>query len=140
MPGSFFDTNVLAYLVSEDTGKAKAAEAAAVAGGTISVQVLNELANVARRKLRMPWHETRQFLGVVRKLVTVVPVTVAIHESGLKLAERYGLALYDAMIAAAALDCACDTLWSEDMDHGLLIGGTLRVVNPFLLPPSPPGV
>ena len=33
------------------------------------------------------------------------------------------------MIAAAALDSGCDTLWSEDMHDGLVIDGRLTVVN-----------
>ena len=47
------------------------------------------------------------------------------------LAERYGLSIYDAMIAAAAVHAGCDTLWSEDMQHGMLLGDGLRVVDPF---------
>jgi predicted nucleic acid-binding protein len=35
------------------------------------------------------------------------------------------------MIAAAALQGACDTLWSEDMKDGMLLEGRLRIVNPF---------
>ena len=45
-------------------------------GGTISVQVLNEIANVARRKMRMSWKETSGFLTMVRGLLPVVSVTV----------------------------------------------------------------
>ncbi|MBB6250115.1 hypothetical protein [Nitrospirillum iridis] len=41
------------------------------------------------------------------------------------------LSLYDAMIVSAALQAGCDTLWSEDMQHGLLIVDRLRIVNPF---------
>jgi predicted nucleic acid-binding protein len=51
-PGSFIDTNVLVYLASGDL-KADQAEKIINAGGTISVQVLNELTNVARRKVRL---------------------------------------------------------------------------------------
>ena len=42
MPGSFFDTNVLIYLASDDAAKADRAEAIVRDGGTVSVQVLNE--------------------------------------------------------------------------------------------------
>ena len=49
MQGSFFDTNVLVYLAPGDKVKADRAEALLSDGGVISVQVLNELANVARR-------------------------------------------------------------------------------------------
>jgi predicted nucleic acid-binding protein len=132
MPGSFFDTNILLYIASGDVAKADRAEAAVAAGGAISVQVLNELANVARRKMRLSWTDTRAFLRMLRGLLTVHPLTVETHETALALAERYGLSIYDAIIAASALHAGCDTLWSEDMQHGMLIDGTLRIANPFL--------
>jgi predicted nucleic acid-binding protein len=130
MPGSFFDTNVLVYLASGDATKADRAEAALAAGGAISVQVLNELTNVARRKMQMSWTDTDAFLNTLRSLLTVHPLTVETHETGLALAERYGFSLYDAMIVASALHAGCDTLWSEDMQHGMALEG-LRVVDPF---------
>lgn len=59
-------------------------------------------------------------------------LSVETHETGILLAERYSLSVYDAMIAAAALQANCETLWSEDMQNGALIEGRLRIVNPFL--------
>ena len=44
---------------------------------------------------------------------------------------RYGFSVYDSMIVGAALEAGCDTLWSEDMHHGLLVEGRLRILNPF---------
>lgn len=131
MPGSFFDTNVLVYIASADPVKADRAEAILAQGGTISVQVLNELTNIARRKMRMSWPETHAFLSTMRGLLTVQPITVDIHETGLAIVERYTLSLYDAMIAASALHAGCDTLWSEDMQHGMALDEGLRIVNPF---------
>ena len=133
MPGSFFDTNVLVYLASTDPEKASRARELLRAGGTISVQVLNEAANVMRRKLQFSWPETLDFLSSIRGLLSVRPITLRIHEAGLALSERYGLAVYDGMIAAAALDSGCDTLWSEDMQDGMVIDARLTVVNPFRL-------
>jgi predicted nucleic acid-binding protein len=131
MPASFFDTNVLVYIASGDAAKADRAEAAVAAGGAISVQVLNELANVARRKMQMSWDDTHGLLTMMRGLLTVHPLTLETHETGLTLAERYSLSIYDAMIAAAAIHAGCDTLWSEDMQHGMAIDEGLRIVNPF---------
>jgi predicted nucleic acid-binding protein len=131
MPGSFFDTNVLLYVASGDPAKADRAEGLIGAGGTISVQVLNEITNVARRKMGMSWTETRAFLSMIRGLLLVQPLTIDSHETGLALAERYGLSIYDAMIAASALHADCDTLWSEDMQDGIALDGRLRIVNPF---------
>ncbi|HZZ61866.1 MAG TPA: PIN domain-containing protein [Roseiarcus sp.] len=135
MPASrFFDTNILVYIASRNAAKAARAEGAIAAGGAVNVQVLNELANVARRKMRMSWAETRAFLDMLRGLLTVHPLTVESHETGLRLAERYGFSTYDAMIVASALHAGCDTLWSEDMQHGLALEEGLRIVNPFRLP------
>lgn len=131
MPGSFVDTNVLVYLASTDAGKADRAEQIVAAGGIISVQVLNELANVARRKMRLTWPETRSLLATIRGLLSVEAVTVETHEVGMALAERYGLSLYDALVAAAAVLSGCETLWSEDMQDGLVVEGELRIRNPF---------
>ena len=131
MPGSFFDTNVLVYLASSDPAKADQAEAIVGLGGAISVQVLNELANVARRNMEMSWPDAQTFLSRLRDLLTVHPLTVETHETGLALAARYYLSVYDAMIAASALHADCDTLWSEDMQHGMTLDGRLRIVNPF---------
>ena len=134
MPGSFFDTNVLLYVASGDPAKAERAEKLIGDGGVISVQVLNEITNVARRKMAMSWIETGSFLSMIRDLLPVQPITIEIHETGLVLAERYGLSTRDAMIAASALHADCDTLWSEDMQDGIVLDGRLRIVNPFRAP------
>jgi predicted nucleic acid-binding protein len=131
MPGSFFDTNVVMYLASGDPTKADRTESLIAGGGIISVQVLNEIANVARRKMRLSWEQTHAFLSTVRALLPVEPLTIETHETGLVLAERYRLSTYDSMIAAAALLADCDTLWSEDLQNGMLIDTRLRIANPF---------
>ena len=131
MPGNFFDTNVLVYLASGDAAKADRAESVIAVGGDISVQVLNEVSNVARRKMGMSWAETHAFLDTLRNLLTVHPLTLQTHEAGLDLAQRYGFSIFDAMIAASALQAGCNTLWSEDMQHGMVIDSGLRIVNPF---------
>jgi predicted nucleic acid-binding protein len=131
MPGNFFDTNVLVYIASSDSVKADRAEAIIGIGGAISVQVLNEFANVARRKMRMSWQDTHALLSLLRGLLTVHSVAIETHETGLTLAERHNLSIYDAMIAASALHADCDTLWSEDLQHGMVLDGRLRIVNPF---------
>ena len=78
--------------------------------------------------------ETRAFLSMLRALLPVQPLTIDIHETGLALAERYGLSIGDAMIAASALHAYCDTLWSEDMQDGIVLDGRLRIVDPFRAP------
>ena len=128
---AFIDSNVILYLLSKDAKKADAAEAVLRAGGVISVQVLNEITNVALKKLGMPWPEINQFLALLRSLCAVEPLTVETHDRGRVVAERYGLSVYDSMIAAAALLAGCAVLYSEDMQNGLVVDKQLRVANPF---------
>ena len=129
---AFVDTNVLLYLLSADSVKADRAEALVGSGARISVQVLNELTNVARRKLAMRWEEIDELAQAIRASCPVEPLTVETHDTGRRLAERYSLSVYDAMIVASALVANCTTLFSDDMQHGLLIDRTLRIRNPFL--------
>lgn len=133
MPASFLDTNVLLYQLSGDEKKAKRAEVLVREGGTISVQVLNELANVARRKIGMAWSEIRAFTGTLHSLLEVVPLHAGIHAHGLRICERHGLSVHDGMILAAALEAGCDVVWSEDMHAGLQVEDRLTIRNPFAI-------
>lgn len=126
----FFDTNVLLYLLSADSAKAQRAEELVAEKGWVSVQVLNEFASVASRKLRMPLSEIRECLEPIRSICTVEPVTVETHTRGLDIAERCSLSIYDSMIVAAALLAGCDTLYSEDLQDAQRIDGLL-IRNPF---------
>ena len=131
MVEAFFDTNVLLYLLSANEKKADRVEEILTPGSTISVQVLNEFASVAMRKLGMKAAEVREALDPIKTICTVVPLTVLIHQRGLQVAERYGISIYDALIVAAALDADCVTLYTEDLQHGQVIDRTLTITNPF---------
>ena len=127
----FFDTNVVLYLLSADAAKADRAEELLALGGTISVQVLNEFVAVASRKLRMSWIEIREVLAQIRAVCAVEPMTIETHERAQRLAERYGLPFYDALIVSAALLANCKTLHSEDMQDGQVVERQLTIRNPF---------
>lgn len=126
----FLDTNVILYLLSEDDEKADRAEEIVAQGGVVSVQVLNEFASVATRKLGMRIAEAREVLAVVRSLCEVVPLQEDTHDAGLQIAERHRLSIYDAMIVSAARLAGCKVILSEDMQDGLLLEG-MRVRDPF---------
>ena len=129
----FADTNVLLYLLSQDAQKADQAEVVLNKGVMISVQVLNEVTHVLRRKIKLSWPEIHTFLALIQSLCTVQPLTIETHAQGLTLAERYHFLVYDSMIVAAALLAQCRILYSEDMQHGLLVEGRLLIQNPFVL-------
>ena len=131
MSGNFFDSNVLLYLASGEPERARRVRGLLNIGGHVSVQVLNEMASVLRRKFKMNWFDVSELLAEIKATLAINPVTLEIHQSGLRLAERYGFSIFDSFIVAAALAADCDTLWSEDMQHGMLVDGRLRIANPF---------
>ena len=128
----FIDTNVLVYFTGHGK-KSSVAEALIIGGGTISVQGLNELTLVLRRKHEYSWHDIREVLSFLRGLLEIKALTIETHEIALSLAERYRLRFYDSLLLAAALQAGCDTFWSEDLQDGFVVEGALTVRNPFLL-------
>jgi len=127
---TFLDTNVLLYLFSADAAMADRAEEIVGEGGVVSVQVLNEFASVATRKLGMRISEAAEALRAVRTLCKVVPLEAETHDLGMQIAERHGLSIYDAMIAAAARLAGCKVILSQDMQDGLRLEG-MRIRDPF---------
>jgi predicted nucleic acid-binding protein len=128
---TFFDSNVLLYLLSPDARKADRVEELLASGGVISVQVLNEIASVALRKLRLDMVAIRHILGTIRAVCDVRPLDLETHERALDLVERYRFSVYDGLIVAAALRAGCTTLHTEDLQHAQRIG-SLTIANPFI--------
>jgi predicted nucleic acid-binding protein len=128
---AFFDTNILVY-AQEIGEKADRARALFAIGGKLSVQVLNEFTSVARRKQGKTWREVAEAVADALSLVDPPQaLTLDLHNAARSLAENHNLSFYDALIVAAAIEAGCDTLYSEDMQHGRTIGG-LTIRNPFL--------
>ena len=129
---AFFDTNILVYIVGQKDERTATAESLVANGGVVSVQVLNELASVSHRKLRMSWPDITDALDAIRVLCpTPIPLTTDTHDAALRLAAKNGFSFYDALIAAAALETPCTILYSEDFQDGQLIEERLTVRNPF---------
>ena len=129
---AFFDTNVLIYALAKGDPRSMRAEELLAAGGVLSVQILNEFVSVARRKILMSWSEVMEALGVIRVLCsTPLPLTVDTHEAALKIAEKHGYGIYDALVVATALEASCETLYSEDLQDGQTINGQVTIRNPF---------
>jgi predicted nucleic acid-binding protein len=129
---AFLDTNVFVYAMVQDDPRSHRAEELIAEGGRVSVQVLNEFVSVARREIRMSWKEVREALEAIRILCpSPVPITIDTHETALRISEEYGFGIYDALIAAAALEAKCVTLYSEDFQEGQIIDNQLTIRNPF---------
>ena len=134
---TFIDTNVLIYWV-DDSARADTVEQLLAGESVISVQVLNEFANVLRKKRAMPLADIRFLSNTLINSCEVYDLSVRTHQSALALMGRYKLSLYDANSVAAAGLSNCAVLYSEDMQDGLNIklpepgsGSALSIRNPF---------
>ena len=128
----FLDTNILVYAFTTGDPRSTIAEKLLGDGGIVSIQVFNEFANVARRKLRFQWPEVESALRALRTILDPpIPLTLDLHESAITLAREHRLAFYDALIVAAASQANCAVLFTEDMQDGKRIGA-LTIRNPFL--------
>jgi len=123
---------VLIYAVGKNDPRASRAEVLLAGGGIVSIQSLNEFVSVARRKLGMPWKEVKEMLDIISVLCPdPVPISLDTHRGAVAIAEKYGYSIYDALIASAALEAGCKTLYSEDLQDGQIINRQLTIRNPF---------
>ena len=76
--------------------------------------------------MRMPWSGARKALAANRVLCpSPAPIGIETHESALRIAEKYGYEIYDALIAASALEAGCAILYSERLAHREVLEGRL---------------
>lgn len=137
----FLDTNIFVYalLASEPLKKQRAVQLLELAlgnhSGCISYQVIQEFANVATRKFRqrLTNDECQQFIEAAMEPLNRVAFSTALVNAALTLQTDTGYSFYDCLILAGALQAGATTLYTEDLQHNQLVGGTLRIVNPFLL-------
>ena len=134
---AFIDTNVLIYWV-DDSARADVVEQLLAQQAVISVQVLNEFANVLRRKRAMALPDIEALCTTLIDTCDVLDLSVRTHQTALALMARYNLSVYDANIVAAAALSDCAILYSEDMQDGLNVKlpgsasvNTLVIRNPF---------
>lgn len=128
----FFDTNILIYSIVPSDPRSAQARKLLASGGTISVQVLNEFVNVARKKMKLDWPRVEASLRSFATLLEPpVDVTLDQHRAALTIARIYGFTIFDAAIIASAIASGCRTLCTEDLQHGQRIAG-IRIINPFL--------
>ena len=131
-PQVFFDSNIAIYAFTQAEKKTTQAQLLFSEGGVVSVHVLNETANVLKRKFKTPWPRIGQIIeAILKNCPDPRPLTLETHRSALRICERYGYSVYDSLVIAAALEARCTTLYTEDLQHGQTIEG-LRIVNPFL--------
>ncbi len=132
MTAAFADTNIVIYAEGADVRKAQRAMAILEPGPVISSQVVTETINILTRKYGFALAEAHDVASSLLDLCEVVPVGAQTVREAMRLAARYQLSHWDSVIVAAAHLAGCETLYSEDLQHGQVIDGRLTIVNPFM--------
>jgi len=129
------DTNVLVYAADDDE-PAKQSTAKTVLIGisavkaVLGLQVIGELQNVLRRKLRQPpWTAAQNARNLLHAFESF-PSTETAAEEALTLMAAGRLSYWDALLLVSAREAGVTILLSEDMQDGLRLG-SIEVVNPF---------
>ena len=133
----FVDTNVLVYArEASDPAKHQVARdwmkhLWRSESGRVSVQVLQEYYVTVTRKLD-PRLSATDARADVEDLMAWSPIQIdeGVLRAGWAIEDRFRLSFWDALVVAAAQDAACNSLLTEDLQHGLDLDG-LTVLDPF---------
>ena len=138
---SFVDSNVWLYTLlsdpktepQEETRKRNQAIALLdrITPIVISTQVINEVCSVLQRKAKFNENQLKAVIQAFNDscIITELNYDVLILASDLRL--RYNFSFWDGLIAASAIESGADTLYSEDMQDGLIILKSLQIINPL---------
>ncbi|MBI4292095.1 MAG: PIN domain-containing protein [Betaproteobacteria bacterium] len=129
---AFADTNVVVYAFGQDDTKVAVAESILENQPTVSVQVISEFLNVCRIKLGMDVPSRHKLARELIAGCNVVALEPRVVEKAMEVEAQGQISYWDALIVAAALLSGCDTLYTEDLEHGRTFDGQLTVVNPFV--------
>jgi predicted nucleic acid-binding protein len=129
----FLDTNVLIYYQRSDapTKQKIATQLLQENECVISTQVLNEICNLLTKKYPTLENDLDRFLWELTECCETISVSPAVIFKALKVHFRYHFSFYDSLMIAAALAAECKVLYSEDMQNGQVIDGSLSIRNPF---------
>ncbi len=100
-------------------------------GIQISTQVVNEVAINLMRKTNKDNDYIFTFIHDLVSTYTVHHQTSAELITAATLRLNYSLSYWDSLIVASAINHECTVLYSEDMQDGLLVHDSLKIINPF---------
>ncbi len=131
----FLDTNILLYAYSVDEPLKQSAAIGVIDkfdnSAIISIQVINEIANILLKKFKLSPEDVENVLLELNSAFNIVDFNIATQIKALRLKTKYNLQYYDSLIIATAIENNCTTLYSEDMQDGLIIEDKLTIINPF---------
>jgi predicted nucleic acid-binding protein len=134
-PVCFVDSNIWLYAFVETGDESKRAAAHAViqrVHPVLSTQVVNEVCVNLLRKAAMCEQEITELIEAFFSKYYVVPLSREVLVMASQLRQRYSFSFWDSLIVSSALACGAAYLYTEDMQHDLVVDQQLRLINPFV--------
>jgi predicted nucleic acid-binding protein len=130
----FIDANIFLYAFStlDPAKQLRAKDIVLSPHCVISVQVVNEVSSNLLKKLKLTEEQVIGFVADCYERYALVNFSKSLFVIAANIRQSHRVSYYDSLIVAAALEADCDVLYSEDMAHNQLMGGRVRIVNPFL--------
>ncbi|MDR2682516.1 MAG: PIN domain-containing protein [Dysgonamonadaceae bacterium] len=100
----------------------------------VSTQVISEYLNVMKRLLKSiaTKEDLLDLCSQWMKGCTIHSIHIATIQTAKRLIARYDFQIFDSLIVASALETGCEILYSEDMQHNMLVERQLTIINPFI--------
>jgi predicted nucleic acid-binding protein len=133
----FVDTNVFVYAkLFNEKEKLKYQKAVSFFNNqtnrvVISTQVLNEFSNVLLRH-KVADNAIIAAVNEIAQVTKVSPLTLATVQKAWLIKQQYHFSYWDSLIISATLLENCETLFTEDLQHGRLIEKQLVIQNPLI--------
>jgi predicted nucleic acid-binding protein len=127
----FIDSNIVLYLMDGNDHKRSIAQELLLKTPFINAQILTEVANVCRRRFN---YNKEQILLLWSDLINdcnFIDTSKLTFQKSTDLVRKYDFQIFDALVVCSALEAKCDILYSEDMQHEMIVESKLKIVNPF---------
>ena len=134
-PLCFIDTNIWFYSFVEQDDPAKSQKARELIRAVrpvVSTQVISEVCANLLKKAHMAEDTLAEVIASFYADYVVVAIDQAVLLDASRLRKRHSFSYWDSLIVSSALTGSCKVLYSEDMQHKLVIDRRLTVLNPFL--------
>jgi len=130
----FIDSNIWLYVFMQRQDSKKAAIAKSIIRQNnlvISTQVINEVCANILKKTSLSETELQELISTFYKKYIVIDINQEILLKSSELRKQYNFSFWDSLIVACALHIDLKRLYSEDMQNGLVVEKTLKIINPF---------
>lgn len=94
--------------------------------------MIAETCSVLRRKANFSDSDLFNIIEELEEQCHVITLETVQMKAACNLREKYNFSFWDSLIVSCSLAASIKILYSEDMQHGLIIENQLTILNPFL--------